>query len=277
MKIIPAGSLLLFLCLAASSCKKESDSPGIIPADKLRVRLYSTNHKGETSTFRYHYDGQNRLDSMRYTHWDGQTGVATTKYTLSGFEQGNSYYLTDNAGRIVTQTFPDQKGQVDYKYDAAGRLYQNIALNTQDNREIARFRYTWDDNNNLVQAGYVLVEFDTTGRRLVKDSILTVYSNFTEPNTVGPKAFGFDRLGTAPITTLWNSLSGAKYGKMLPANQSSTRYLFATPQANALDYTSVRADLPVTYSYTKDAKGRLYSVVYLLEGKPFTETYEYYD
>ena len=60
---------------------------------------------------------------------------------------------------------------MDYKYDAAGQLSQAIALNTQDNKELFRVRYTWDNNNNMVQSSYVTVEFDTMGQRLVKDSI----------------------------------------------------------------------------------------------------------
>ena len=52
--------------------------------------------KGETNTYHYDCDAQNRLDSIRYTYRDGQTGLANTKYTISGFEQGGSFYLNVN-------------------------------------------------------------------------------------------------------------------------------------------------------------------------------------
>ena len=282
MKKLLVGGLLLLLF--GASCKKENNSPVPVnptlpstPAKDLRVRRYAYDYNGKTNYYTYTYDAQKRIDSVYYAFPNGNGGTFGYTYTPTGFEREGISYLTENNGRITLQSVPSNHQQFKGFYDAAGRLSYVVYLSTYNGQEEARRWYTWDGDGNLLQQNWVSIRFDTAGRWLVNDSTTTIYSDFTVVNTTDQKAFGFDHFGMASVNAFWASPDGIQSSRMLPATERTTHYIFATPRASHTSYSQLE-DLPaVTYTFTKDEKGRIRTIVNEYSGKPVTQTYEYYD
>ncbi len=277
-KLFTGGTLLLILF--GTSCKKESNPTPPkppTPAEDTRVRRYSYDYNGKTDYYTYTYDAQKRLDSVYYLYSNGNGGKYHFQYTATGFERPDISYLTDNADRITLQLVPVNHEQSKGFYNAAGQLDYVVTLNTYNSKEDQRRWYAWDGDNNLLRESRVSVTFDTAGRRLIRDSSVTLYSNFTALNTVGPKAFGFNHFGTTPVNAFRGSPDGIQGSKMLPATQNQTYYRFATPRLNPAAYTSLEDAATLNYRFTKDAKGRIQTIVFDYENKPVTYGYEYYD
>lgn len=262
--------------LGFCSCKKDKNNDEANDQSNLRVRRYTYDFDGRTNYQNFSYNADKKLDSIIYYFSNGNTARTGYAYTNDGFNRENIKYLTDNDGRITLQSIPTNSEQYKAYYDTKGRLDYIIRVYNNTGLEEGRYKYVWDDNNNLLQYSLTYVTF-SAGQRLVKDSFVYVYSGYKEENknTAAPANFGFDHMGTAPVNAFFACPDGIHSSRLLPAAMNSTHYIFSTPRINYAAYTSLEDYPTENYTYTRDSKGRVATISHLYDAKTVLESYEY--
>lgn len=215
------NKLIVAICFIAAiaGCKKDKGEEPAASSLVKEVALTYT-YSGSRKILPFDYDEQGRLITGGFVY---NTGGIARKFSFGSQGEANMDVSLDN-GRIRTVHYNDNRPlQTEdfistFTYDENGRLVQIYSYDrslTAPYALINIYTYTWDDNDNLIEAKR---EFSRNVSGAIENTYTTTYSDFSPEytNTLTGKNFGFDYFGTTSYPDNFTPNSSGSTGNTFP-------------------------------------------------------------